>query len=199
MKFVEPIREKNKIRDIKLLLRSKWKIRELFLFQLWLVTALRMWDMLELKIKDIANDDLTLLSSLVIKEQKTWKTNTSAPTKNLKTVRAEYKEAYPTIVANRDNYVFFRSKSRTWAIKWTENISVKQWWRIITSACIAVWLQWSYSSHSLRKTYGYQSRMHKVPIEKIQKKLNHSSPWVTLDYIGITQEELDNINHEMDL
>jgi len=53
--------------------------------------------------------------------------------------------------------------------------------------------------HTLRKTFGYHARMRGTPIEKLQKIFNHSSPSITMRYIGITQEELDNVYLELNL
>jgi site-specific recombinase XerD len=38
-----------------------------------------------------------------------------------------------------------------------------------------------------------------VDVTRIQQLLNHSSPSVTLAYIGITQEELDNVYLTLEL
>ncbi len=131
--------------------------------------------MLKLRMSDIADESWQLKALIVVKEQKTGKTNRTEPTKNLKAVREEYKLSFPHIISEGDNFVFFRSKSKTGAMRWTEWITVKQWGRIITSACKSVGLVGSYSSHSLRKSFGYQARVSWVPIEKIQQKLNHST------------------------
>ncbi|MBR0317501.1 MAG: tyrosine-type recombinase/integrase [Synergistaceae bacterium] len=46
-------------------------------------------------------------------------------------------------------------------------------------------------THSLRKTFGYILYQSDQSIELIQKFLNHSSPAITLAYIGITQDDMD--------
>ena len=45
------------------------------------------------------------------------------------------------------------------------------------------------STHSMRKTRGYMMYQAGVSIEQISRVLNHSSPSVTLAYIGITRED----------
>ena len=50
-----------------------------------------------------------------------------------------------------------------------------------------------YGTHSLRKTWGYQARMQDVSISQIQNKLGHKSPVITSRYIGIDQEEINNV------
>jgi integrase len=51
-------------------------------------------------------------------------------------------------------------------------------------------------THSMRKTRGWLMYNGGVSIEKICKVLNHSSPAVTMAYIGITQAEVDATYHE---
>ena len=45
-----------------------------------------------------------------------------------------------------------------------------------------------FNSHSLRKTRGYWMHKEGVSIEQICRVLNHSSPAVTMAYIGLTKE-----------
>ena len=54
-------------------------------------------------------------------------------------------------------------------------------------------------THSMRKTRGYA--MHKAgqSIESIAKVLNHSSPAVTMRYIGLVQQDIDRSYTELEL
>lgn len=54
-------------------------------------------------------------------------------------------------------------------------------------------------THSMRKTRGYA--MHKAgrSIESIAKVLNHSSPTVTMRYIGLVQQDIDESYTELEL
>jgi len=45
------------------------------------------------------------------------------------------------------------------------------------------------STHSMRKTRGYMMHQSGVSIEQLARVLNHSSPTVTMAYIGLTKEE----------
>ncbi len=51
-------------------------------------------------------------------------------------------------------------------------------------------------THSMRKTRGWLMYNGGSSIELICKVLNHSSPAVTVVYIGITQTEVDATYHE---
>lgn len=50
-------------------------------------------------------------------------------------------------------------------------------------------------THTLRKTFGYHAYNNGYDITLIQKLFNHSSPAVTLRYIGITQDEIQDLFH----
>ena len=53
-------------------------------------------------------------------------------------------------------------------------------------------------THSLRKTFGYIQHQNGTSIELIQRMLNHSSPEITLAYIGITRDDMDEAILSMD-
>ena len=48
-------------------------------------------------------------------------------------------------------------------------------------------------NHTLRKTFGYWFYKATKDIAMLQEILNHSHPSVTLRYIGITEEETQNV------
>jgi integrase len=47
-------------------------------------------------------------------------------------------------------------------------------------------------THSMRKTRGWIMHSSGVSIEMICKVLNHSSPAITMHYLGLTQAEVDS-------
>ena len=53
--------------------------------------------------------------------------------------------------------------------------------------------------HTMRKTFGYHAYKKGMDITIIQKLLNHSSPSITLSYIGITRDDLDNVYLNLNL
>ena len=64
---------------------------------------------------------------------------------------------------------------------------VKRW-------CAAINLKGSYGAHTLRKTWGYiQRTMHGVGFEIICKRYNHSSPAITMRYLGIEDKEVHGV------
>ena len=48
-------------------------------------------------------------------------------------------------------------------------------------------------THTMRKTMGYMMHKGGVPIENICKMFNHSHPSITMRYIGLEQEMIDDL------
>ncbi|WP_234288470.1 tyrosine-type recombinase/integrase [Listeria ivanovii] len=69
-------------------------------------------------------------------------------------------------------------------------LSRQQGWYIISKAGKKAGLQ-HLGTHSMRKTFGYHLYKNGVGLELIQLLSNHSSPKITLRYIGIEQEDKD--------
>jgi integrase len=68
------------------------------------------------------------------------------------------------------------------------NRLIKGWW---TSA---INLKGKYGTHSLRKTWGYIQRTEfGVPIEKVTQRYLHASPAVTMGYLGLQTQEVEDI------
>jgi len=51
----------------------------------------------------------------------------------------------------------------------------------------------SIGTHTMRKTFGYWFYKQTKDIAMLQEILNHSTPQITLKYIGINKEEKNNI------
>ena len=73
MKFVEPIRDRKKITQIKNLLRGKRQYRNLLLFVIGINSALRISDLLQLKVGHFVNHTGQIRKRFSIKEQKRGK------------------------------------------------------------------------------------------------------------------------------
>ena len=78
------------------------------------------------------------------------------------------------------------------------NKNIKNWpitrvmaYNIINSACVKCGISDNIGTHTLRKTFGYHhyQQFHDVAI--LQYLLNHSSPSITLGYIGIAQDNVE--------
>lgn len=188
MEFVEPIRDRKKIRDMKKFLQGNK--RDLLLFTLGINSALRVSDLLELKFGDIIDDNLKPLDHIKLKETKTGKHNKIAISKGVKKAIIEYiKDYYKDSLTD---YVFYSRKGEN------KPIQRAMAWKIIKGAAEAIGLK-DIGTHSLRKTWAYHSYKAGTDIIIIQDMLNHSSPSITLRYIGITQDEKDRAVLSLDL
>lgn len=196
MKFVEPIRDLKKIENIKKILKSEKRYKNLLLFTAWINFALRIGDLIKLKVWDLYNEDLSIKDFLYIKEAKTWKSSKRTITDSVKDILILYKENYPKILENRENYLFFRSKEFP---LWKNHISRRQWLNLVSDWCESVGLVWNFWSHTLRKTWRYQARKNDIPLEIIQYKLNHSSLKITERYIWITWDEIEFADRTLNL
>lgn len=196
MKFVEPIRSIQKLNEIKALLKDKWAIKDLLLIEHWINSALRISDLLTLKVWEVFDDNGTVKDFYIIKEEKTDKTTKIHITDKVKATLKLYREKYSWVASNPSNYVFFQSKSNT---KGDKPISRQQGRKIITKVCRLVWLPWNYWGHTLRKTRGYQARMKWITLPVIQEKLRHSNLAITKRYLGITDDEVREASLQLDL
>jgi len=101
----------------------------------------------------------------------------------------EYLAAHPYIAKDRNNFVFFSSKTNNYS----HPIKRGQAWKFITSICHETGLSGNFGTHSLRKTWGYQQyRKYGVALPDLMKAYNHSSERQTLDYLCIVEREVYN-------
>jgi len=181
MNKVEPIRDKEKIKEIKNILKKKSK-RNYMLFVLGINTGLRIGDLLKLKVKHVKNK-----SHIIIKEQKTSKNKQFLINSNLR------KELNKYIEGMADNEHLFQSR-----VGENKPISRFQAYRILSAAGEKAGLD-RIACHSTRKTFGYHHYKRYKDVALLQKLFNHSSPSITLDYIGITQDIIDDSIEDFNL
>jgi integrase len=182
IEYVEPIRSKVEINNIKIYLRNK-SLRDYLLFVLGINSGLRISDLLLLTVTDVKDKDRILL-----REKKTGKSKDFPLSDTCKKAIKEYLET----VQITDGCLF---KSK----KGNRPITRIQAYRIINKAARTIGINDAIGTHTLRKTFGYWAYKKGVDITKIQKLLNHSAPNVTLAYIGITKDELDDIYINLNL
>lgn len=111
MNFVEPIRDRKKIAQIKNLLRGQKRFRDLLLFTVGINTALRVSDLLRLQIAHFMDDQQRIKSQFQIKEQKRGKRHEVHINASIREIFTEYLATYPDIINNQANYVFFNTKA----------------------------------------------------------------------------------------
>ena len=197
MKEVQPIRDTKKIDAMKAIMKGKSSYRDLLLFTLGINTGLRISDILALKWGDFINGGGKLLNAgdqLNVLEKKTKKVKTFVINKSVAEALKLYHESLDGV--NPDDPVFSSRKTDDGSLQPITRIAA---WQMLNRYANMVGLDDGIGTHTLRKTFGYHLYKKGVALEYIQKMLNHSSPAVTLRYIGITQEQLNDIYVELNL
>ena len=195
MNFVEPIRDKKKLAQIKNLLRGQRRFRDLLLFVIGINTALRISDLLSLRVGDFLDEERCLKRRFWIQERKRRKRHEVVINNSIRDAFEEYLIAYPAVASDPEHLIFFNTKTNDFAVP----IKRGQAWKFIVSICRQVGLRGNYGTHSLRKTWGYHARMQGVDLALIMHKLNHSSIAHTKRYLGITDDELQAVVQRLNL
>ena len=195
MNFVEPIRDRKKIAQIKNLLRGQGRFRDLLLFTVGINTALRISDLLQLQIGQFLDDRESYKRRFWIHEQKRNKRHEVVINQSIQEVLKEYLKAYPGVAENPECFVFFNTKMNSYS----GPIKRGQAWKFIVKICCDVGLPGNFGTHSLRKTWGYHARMQGVDLALIMHKLNHESVAYTKRYLGITDNELQAVALRLNL
>lgn len=181
---VEPIKDKKKIGDFLTYLKGKNQ-RDYTLAKFQLNTGLRVSDVVPIKASDIFTEKGNFKNYFVLSEKKTGKEKKIKLNDELKKSLKEYVEDKGL---NYNDYLF-ESRKKTERIY----ISTTQAYRVLKKAAIAVGIE-DFGTHSLRKTWGYWTyKASRYNIGLIMDTFNHSSQSITLKYIGITQEEKDEL------
>lgn len=187
MEFVQPIRDKKQIDAIKKVLKAG-NIRNYALFTLGINSGLRISDLLKLTVAEVIDEKGKVKDRISIREKKTGKAKDFPLGKTAKRALSEH---LLTWVHKPDDYLFQSKKGGA--------LTRQQAYNIINDTARAVGIQEKIGTHTLRKTFGYHAYQNGTDITRIQKLLNHSAPSVTLAYIGITQEELDDVYLTLEL
>ena len=174
---VDPIRN---IKDIKAIAKlTSDNPRDHLLFLMGINNGLRAGDLIKLKVRDVHH--LRVGDTLTIKESKTGKDNILVINK---TVYKALRDFLDTAQPDDKAYLFASRKGESHIQSQAVSKLVKKW-------TAAINLKGNYGAHTLRKTWGYiQRTVHGVGFEIICKRYNHSSPAVTMRYLGIQDKEV---------
>lgn len=181
MEFVQPIREKGKIKAMKQVLLKHGR-RNYMMFVIGINTGLRISDILQLKAADVRNK-----THITIREIKTGK-----PRKFLinDALRQELDQYIQDM--NDWQYLFTSRKGNN------KPISRVQAYRILNDAAASIGLE-EVGTHTLRKTFGYWHYKQYKDVAVLQDIFNHTAPLITLRYIGINQDIKDQTISEFHL
>jgi len=178
---VEPIRNKLKIKQMYNYLNGQDPKYGL-LFKFGLNTGLRISDILPIKVKNIFKENMEFLDYLILNEKKTGKEKKIKINSALQKVLQLYIENQQL---SSGSYLFLSKKGN--------HIGRVQAYRVLKEAAEIMGVQ-NFGTHSLRKTWGYWTyKMSKYNIGLIMDTFNHSSPSITLRYIGVNQDQKDEL------
>lgn len=178
MNLVQPIRDKDLLKEIKQWLKNKNE-RNYILFLLGIHTGFRISDILRLRVRDVQGWDI------FIREKKTNK---------IKIVKmpSELKKAIRAFIKDKHNNEFL-IKSR---IGKNKPLTRGMAYVILQEIADEFDLE-RIGTHSLRKTYGYHHYKTFNDIAATQKMLNHTDQKETMRYIGIEQEDLNEMQRKI--
>lgn len=190
MNLVEPIRDKSKIEAMKVYLKGN-NIRNYALFVVGINVALRITDLLLLTWGDVLNENRKTFKSIKLKEGKTQKSRDIKLNKTAQKVLREFLESLDTYCM--DDYIF---KSREGE---KQHITRQQALNILKDSAKAIGVKENVGTHTLRKTWGYHAWQNGFNPALIMETLNHSNLSVTKRYLGIRQDEINDLYENLNI
>lgn len=181
----QPLKELEQIQTLKQYFLERGEIRNYALIVMGLNTSLRISDILKLRWRDVYNYRTGCYKNhLTVIEKKTQKNNTVA-------INNAIMEALDMLRNNdlpsSELYIFTSQKGEN------QPITRNRAFTIIKGAADTLGFEDNISCHSLRKTFGYQAWKQGVPPALLMSIYNHSSYEITKRYLGISQDERDEV------
>ena len=205
----EPIKDVDDILKVSRYLVANGRYRDNMLFIVGINFGLRVSDLLQLRFSMLLDNDLVFRSSFPILEKKT--SNTRRVKKNryitineaaIDAITMYLKEMAKQGKAVHLSDYLFRGESNRCGNqnKPMSRVSVD---RLLKSIAREVGLTTKVSTHTLRKTFGYHQMVMSGNDPRklllLQKMFGHSTAAQTLDYIGITSEEIEDAYRQLNL
>lgn len=184
---VDAIKSKAKIGAIKDYLKDR-NIRDYLLFVAGCNLAIRISDLLSLTVDQVRDRQGNIRNLVRLKESKNQKQRELKINKALTAALVTYFKRSP--VLEKKSPLFPGVKS-------DKPMSRQNAHYVIKHACAAVGLEGNYSTHSLRKSWGWAAYSAGVRIEEISIKLGHASPGVTLRYLGIEKADTHKLEEQI--
>lgn len=201
----EPIKDLADIKRVTEYLIQNGRYRDNMLFIIGINFGLRISDLLRLRFCDIINDDLTFKTTFSILEQKTKNTRAKRKNRHI-TINSAVADAvmlylsHTNLKCSLGDYIFRGESNRSDKTKPLHRASADT---ILKNIAEELQLSNKMSTHSLRKTFAYHqmvmSNNDPRKLLLLQKMFGHSSVAQTLDYIGITNEEIQKAYLELNL
>lgn len=193
----EPIKDLAEIERISQYLIDQKRYRDNMLFIVGINFGLRVSDLLQLRFSHLINDDLTFKLTFPILEKKTSKTRKVAKNRYITINEAVIEAAILYLENNRchlSDYMFRCEGNR--GINSGKPMTRGSVDRILKEIANTLHIESKVATHTLRKTFGYHQMVmggnDPRKLLLLQKIFGHSSAMQTLEYIGITQEEIED-------
>ncbi|MCL2003717.1 MAG: tyrosine-type recombinase/integrase [Oscillospiraceae bacterium] len=183
MATTQPIRSKQEVRELAAYYLKRGQLRNHALIVLGVHTALRISDLLRLRWDDVYDfENRRVRAAIDIVEKKTRKYKTIALNKAAVNALA----LLAARAALRGRFLIENPYTR-------RAISRIQAYRLIRDAAETLRFQTRVSCHSLRKTFGYHAWKSGVSPAVIMEIYNHSSLAMTRRYLGVTQDDKNEV------
>lgn len=182
--MVEPIRKKSKVAQLQNYYKGK-NYRDFLLFSFGLNTGLRISDILNVKVSDLFTEKMQFRQYLTLVEKKTKKEKRIKLNPKLK---AYIKEYLNITKLEYQDHLFKGRKGKA--------ISRIQAYRVLKDGADALGIE-NFGTHTMRKTFGYFIYQQTKNIGLLMDLFNHTSQKVTLRYIGINQDQKDDIYNKV--
>ena len=201
----DPIKSMADIERIsEYLIRNK-RYRDNMLFIVGINFGLRVSDLRKLRFADLINNNFIFKNTIPVFERKTRNTRKRKKNRYI-TINQAVIEAVTLYLKKTpgvclSDYMFRGESNRNGMSN--DPLTIQSINRILYGIKDDLCIDAKISSHSLRKTFCYHQMLmsHNDPrkLLLLQKMLGHSSSAQTLDYIGITAEEMDEAYRNLNL
>lgn len=201
----EPIKSMEDINRISKFLINSERYRDNMLFIVGINFGLRVSDLRLLRFSNLINENLTFKDSFAVFEKKTRNTRKRKKNRYI-TINHAVVEAVTLYLEHTPGVCLsdymFTSQSNN-GISADGPLTTQSIDRILKGIARDLGLNIKVSTHTLRKTFCYHqmvmSHNDSRKLLLLQKMLGHASPAQTLDYIGITAEEIDEAYKKLNL
>ena len=182
----QPLKELEQISALKDYFLERGEIRNYALIVVGLNTSLRISDILMLRWQDVYNyQTQNYRQHIQVIEQKTQKNNSVAINAAIIEALELLKTTTQTITP--ESFLFVSRKGKN------QPLTRSSVYSIIKNASLILGFEDNISCHSLRKTFGYQAWKQGVQPALLMSIYNHSSYEITKRYLGISQDERDQV------
>lgn len=201
----EPVKSLDDIYTISQFLINNKRYRDNMLFIVGINFGLRASDLRMLRFSNLINENFTYKDNFPVFEKKTRNTRKRKKNRYI-TINTAVIEAVTLYLQNTNNVslsdYMFRSESNR-GMNENKPLAIQSIDRILKGIAKDLNINVKMSTHTLRKTFCYHqmvmSNNDGRKLLLLQKMLNHSSPAQTLDYIGITSEEIEEAYKNLNL